>query len=57
MMLMVPAAFPAENATVPMKMKLMLLVPPSPLNADHGNIFSLSSFWGFFGFELGFFCA
>lgn len=35
MMLMVPAAFPAENATVPMKVKLMLLVPPSHLNADH----------------------
>lgn len=51
MMLMVLAAFPAENATVPMKVKLMLLVPPSHLNADHGNISShfLRFFGGFFG--------
>lgn len=40
MMLMVLAAFPAENVTVPMKVKLMLLVPPSHLTADHGNILS-----------------
>lgn len=40
MTLMVLAAFPVENATVPMKVKLMLLEPPSHLNADHGNIFS-----------------
>lgn len=54
MMLMVLAAFPAENATVPMKVKLMLLVPPSHLNADHGNIFSLLGvFWVVVFFVLG----
>lgn len=35
MTLMVLAVFPVKNATVPMKVKLMLLVPPSHLNADH----------------------
>lgn len=53
MMLMVLAAFLAENATVPMKVKLMLLVPPSHLNADHGNIFS--HFLVFLGFWVGVF--
>lgn len=35
MILMVLAAFPVKNVIVPTKVKLMLLVPPSHLNADH----------------------
>lgn len=45
MTLMVLAAFPVMNVTVPMKVKLMLLVLPSHLNADHGNILSFSYFF------------
>lgn len=39
MTLMALAVFPVKNATVPMKVKFMLLVPLSHLNADHGNTF------------------
>lgn len=45
MTLMVLAVFPVRNATVHMKAKLMLLVPPSHLNADHGNIVPFSYFF------------
>lgn len=45
MTLMVLAVFPVRNAIVPMKAKLMLLVPPSHLNADHGNIAPFSYFF------------
>lgn len=38
MTLTVLAVFPVKNATVHMKVKFMLLVPLSHLNADHGNI-------------------
>lgn len=45
MILMVLAAFPVKNVIVPMKVNLMPLVPPSHLNADHGNILPFSYFF------------